>query len=102
MPKSYTQRQKEATIVPFEQSDLPCSDLHGLSHDETLLIFSRRFKEAGEPWDLLQNWLDDRYIGSRNADPQARVLMLDHFGMSALMREAREWAHPPGANGEFE
>ena len=92
---SYTSEKKAATIIPFEQSDIPCSDLHGLSHDETLMVFSHRFKKAGEPWDLLQAWLDDHYVGYRGSDPQRRVLELDHFGMSALMREARDWVDPP-------
>lgn len=106
---SYTSEKKAATIIPFDQSDIPESELAGLRHDEMLLIFSRRFKEAGEPWDKLVGWLDDHYIGFQGHDPQRRVLSLDWFGMGALMRECRWWIedrrleeHPPGADGEFE
>ena len=96
---SYTSEKKEATIIPFENvSDIPTSEINGLTHDELLLIFSRRFKEAGEPWDLLQRWLDDHYVGYQGQDPQARVLTLDWFAMGSLMREAREWMHPLGAD----
>jgi len=106
---SYAARKKAATIIPFDQSDIPGSEINGLSHDELLLIFSRRFKDAGEPWDKLQAWLDDHYVGSQGSDPQRRVLSLDWFGMGSLMREARFWRderreeeHPPGEDGEFE
>jgi hypothetical protein len=95
---SYTSEKKNAGPIPFEQSDIPCSDLHGLSHEETLMIFSHRFKKAGEPWDQLIGWLDDRYVGYQGHGPQRRVLELDHFGLSALMREAKEWMHPYAAD----
>lgn len=106
---SYTSEKKAASIIVFDQSDIPESEINGLRHDEMLLIFSRRFKEAGEPWPKLQAWLDDRYVGYQGQDPQRRVLSCDWFALGALMREAKFWIHekreadnPPGAEGEFE
>jgi hypothetical protein len=95
-------RYRNPGIVVFEASDIPGSEINGLDQSELLVIFQRRFHEAGKPWDKLTNWLDDHYIGAKSGDPEQRLLSLDWFGLSVLMREAglwrdevREEKHPP-------
>jgi hypothetical protein len=95
-------RYRNPGIVVFEASDIPESELNGLELNEMLMIFDLRFGQAGKPWDKLVSWLDDHYVGAKSHDPEQRVMALDWFGLSVLMREAKFWRdeareakHPP-------